>query len=248
MLGEGVADLGDGAVAVVGRALDEDARPRPGRSPRGDLLVGGAFELARALLDGALDVVGGHVHALGLLHRGAQAGIRDRVAAADAGGDGHLADDLGEDLPALGVERALLVLDGCPLGMSGHAKSPAVCGSGPARRRRYRKQRRNRTTKEKPRTGLRDHRRALSEVTGRMRKKSRQRPTLPPGCPGSTIGAGGLNGRVRNGNGCDPSAMVTGMNLSKNGVDPRRILFKAWSARRRAPRQSEPKTATFQTL
>src|SRR5262245_47218991 len=31
-------------------------------------------------------------------------------------------------------------------------------------------------------------------------KKSRQRPTLPPGCPGSTIGAGGLNGRVRNGN------------------------------------------------
>ena len=47
-----------------------------------------------------------------------------------------------------------------------------------------------------------------------FRIKSRQRPTLPPGYPGSTIGAGGLNGRVRNGNGCDPSAMVTGMNLS----------------------------------
>ncbi len=45
-------------------------------------------------------------------------------------------------------------------------------------------------------------------------EKSRQRPTLPPGHPDSTIGAGGLNGRVRNGNGCDPSAMVTGMNLS----------------------------------
>ena len=43
--------------------------------------------------------------------------------------------------------------------------------------------------------------------------KSRQRPTLPPGYPGSTIGAGGLNGRVRNGNGCDPSAMVTGMSF-----------------------------------
>jgi hypothetical protein len=48
-----------------------------------------------------------------------------------------------------------------------------------------------------------------------MRKKSRQRPTLPPGYPGSTIGAGGLNGRVRNGNGCDPSAMVTGMNYQR---------------------------------
>src|SRR5437773_7033449 len=46
--------------------------------------------------------------------------------------------------------------------------------------------------------------------------KSRQRPTLPPGYPGSTIGAGGLNCRVRNGNGCDPSAMITGISLSKN--------------------------------
>ena len=56
-----------------------------------------------------------------------------------------------------------------------------------------------------------------------MKKKSRQRPTLPPGYPDSTIGAGGLNGRVRNGNGCDPSAMVTGMNLSnKTPEDPDR--------------------------
>ena len=42
------------------------------------------------------------------------------------------------------------------------------------------------------------------------REISRQRPTLPPSCPGSTIGAGGLNFRVRNGNGCDPSAIATG--------------------------------------
>src|SRR5205823_13593325 len=38
---------------------------------------------------------------------------------------------------------------------------------------------------------------------------SRQRPTLPPGCPDSTIGAGGLNFRVRDGTGCFPSAMAT---------------------------------------
>src|SRR6185503_7915871 len=37
----------------------------------------------------------------------------------------------------------------------------------------------------------------------------RQRPTLPPGYPGSTIGAGGLNFRVRDGTGCLPSAMAT---------------------------------------
>ena len=46
----------------------------------------------------------------------------------------------------------------------------------------------------------------------RMRpfEKSRRRPTFPPSCPGSIIGAGGLNFRVRDGNGCDPSAIVTG--------------------------------------
>ena len=41
-------------------------------------------------------------------------------------------------------------------------------------------------------------------------KKSRQRPTLPPGDPGSTIGAGGLNCSVRNGKRCFPSAKATG--------------------------------------
>jgi hypothetical protein len=38
----------------------------------------------------------------------------------------------------------------------------------------------------------------------------RQRPTLPPTQSGSTIGAEGLNFRVRNGIGCDPLALATG--------------------------------------
>src|SRR6516164_11615671 len=42
----------------------------------------------------------------------------------------------------------------------------------------------------------------------------RRRPTLPRGLPRSTIGAGGLNCRVRNGNGCDSAAMATGNLLS----------------------------------
>ncbi len=37
----------------------------------------------------------------------------------------------------------------------------------------------------------------------------RRRPTLPGDLSPSTIGAGGLNFRVRNGNGCDPSAIAT---------------------------------------
>src|SRR5205807_7298524 len=41
----------------------------------------------------------------------------------------------------------------------------------------------------------------------------RRRPTLPRGLPRSTIGAEGLNCRVRNGNGCGPLAKVTGKTL-----------------------------------
>ena len=37
----------------------------------------------------------------------------------------------------------------------------------------------------------------------------RRRPTLPGGIPPSTIGAGGLNFRVRKGYGCDPTAKAT---------------------------------------
>ena len=35
------------------------------------------------------------------------------------------------------------------------------------------------------------------------------RPTLPPPYEGSTIGPGELNGRIRNGNGCGLSSMIT---------------------------------------
>ena len=51
-------------------------------------------------------------------------------------------------------------------------------------------------------------------------KKFRRRPTLPGGLPPSTIGAGGLNFRVRHGNGCDSTAIATG-NLLSTGSLPR---------------------------
>ena len=38
----------------------------------------------------------------------------------------------------------------------------------------------------------------------------------PTGRPSSTIGAGGLNYRVRDGNGCDPSAIATGNSFAAN--------------------------------
>src|SRR6476659_6831524 len=42
-------------------------------------------------------------------------------------------------------------------------------------------------------------------------QKSRRRPIFPKGCPLSIFGAGELNFRVRDGNGCGLSARVTGI-------------------------------------
>ena len=49
-----------------------------------------------------------------------------------------------------------------------------------------------------------------------LQKKSRQLPTLPQGCPCSTIGAKELNFRVRNGNGCFLLAITTGKKVQVN--------------------------------
>jgi hypothetical protein len=57
-------------------------------------------------------------------------------------------------------------------------------------------------------------------------KYCRQRPTLPYSFPYSTIGGSRLNFRVRNGNGCDPAPMTTGIGLGR----PRslRYLLASW--------------------
>ena len=52
-------------------------------------------------------------------------------------------------------------------------------------------------------------------ASGRVRhlggRGDRQRPIVPQGCPCSIVGAGGLNDRVRDGNGWVPSAVVTSL-------------------------------------
>ena len=50
---------------------------------------------------------------------------------------------------------------------------------------------------------------ALLRKIGEGLQKIRQRPTLPHSYPCSTIGAGGLNFCVRDGNRCYPSAIAT---------------------------------------
>src|SRR6185437_8625494 len=50
-------------------------------------------------------------------------------------------------------------------------------------------------------------------------KRCRRRPTLPRSLDRSTIGAAGLNARVRNGNGCGPCALVASVGRSEVSSD-----------------------------
>ena len=86
------------------------------------------------------------------------------------------------------------------------------------------------------RAGRNDERAAPKAA--RSSKMSRRRPTLPPSRPGSTIGAGGLNFRVRDGTGCFPSAMATEtvspdlpIGTSVEGASPRAELGNCDSER-----------------
>jgi hypothetical protein len=78
-------------------------------------------------------------------------------------------------------------------------------------------------------------------------EKSRRRPTLPGGYPPSTIGAGGLNCRVRNGNGCLSAAMATG-NCALSGArgpSTTRVDVRARGDRSVTPERSIASTSKF---
>ena len=57
----------------------------------------------------------------------------------------------------------------------------------------------------------------ISAEAGKRKAGGWRRPSLPGAYAPSTIGAGGLNGRVREGTGCTPTARVTNRLRGKNG-------------------------------
>ena len=81
---------------------------------------------------------------------------------------------------------------------------------------------------------------AHSSHCAQVRRKSRRRPTLPPGCPGSTIGSKKLNFRVRYGIGCDLLDITTGNLWVRPIGTQRRPLLAALYARPAVSRCSSP--------
>ena len=116
-----MADLRRGALAVVGQCLDDDGHAAGAVALVGDGLVVVGVARAERLIDGALDVVVGHVGSLRLGNDGCETGVIIGVArAALLNGNDDLLGDLSEGGAALGVSRTLRLLDIVPLGMSGH--------------------------------------------------------------------------------------------------------------------------------
>src|SRR6266853_516291 len=105
-LGEGVADLADGAVAIVRGHLHQQRHAARAVTFKSDFFVVDALKFASTALDGALDVVGRHVLRLGSSDSPAQSRITFNVASATLGGHGNFFNQTGEYLAALGVQRA----------------------------------------------------------------------------------------------------------------------------------------------
>jgi hypothetical protein len=96
MLAESRANLRGRAITVVGQGLDDYGDAAGAITLIADILVIVALAAARAFLDGALDIVLGHVSRLGRHDGGAQPVIGVRIAAPQPCGHGELAAQLGE--------------------------------------------------------------------------------------------------------------------------------------------------------
>ena len=100
VLGEDVAHVGGGPVAVVRENVDQDGDPARRVALVGDPLVGiGIGARARTLIDGALDVVVGHVGILGLLYGEAERRVHLGVPATLARRDVIAFDNLPNSAP-----------------------------------------------------------------------------------------------------------------------------------------------------
>ena len=118
-----VADFGSGTLTVVGQSVHDY-----GHAAGAVALIGDGLEVLRAagtqgLVDGALDVVVGHIDGLGLGNHSRQTGVIGGIAGAAAFLHGHndLFCNFGECSGTLCVSRALGFLNIMPFRMSGHS-------------------------------------------------------------------------------------------------------------------------------
>src|SRR5271170_3889358 len=131
-LGKGGADFAGGTVAVVGQRLDDDRGPTRPVTFVTHLVIGRIGLAAGAAPNRAVDRVLRHIGLAGGQHRRAQPRVRSRIGQPGAGRSRQFPDDLGKDLAALFVLRALPVHDVFELRVASHRSprgSPSASGA-----------------------------------------------------------------------------------------------------------------------
>ena len=124
-LGKVGADIGRGAVAVVGQRLDNDRDAARAVAFVTDLVVIIALAAER-LFDRALDVVLRHVFLPRRDHGCPQPRVHRGVGGSKLGGDRNFPGQLAEQFRLLGILPSLAVHDVLELGMAGHAESLGI--------------------------------------------------------------------------------------------------------------------------
>ncbi len=179
-------------------ALVEDERRRAGDRPaQVDRPVRGGPGLGGGHVRGAGHVVGGQAQPA-LLVGGERRRRRDRGAAMLAARPTRCAMPRRRTAGTGRPRRRAGLRRGRPNGIRG----PRRPGRGSSARRR---------ASAKDSRGARRTAARRSGLLPPGNAKSRRRPIFPKGCPLSIFGAGELNFRVRDGNGCGLSARVTGI-------------------------------------
>lgn len=130
ILREEVAQLGNGAIAIVARDFQQDAGPAWAIGFQVELFIHHAGQLARASLNGFLQRIAGHVGFFGLQDRQPEPGIAIRIRAG-ASRDRDLADNARENLPALNIHGTLVPFNRRPMAMSTHIHSLQPDSEGP---------------------------------------------------------------------------------------------------------------------
>ena len=132
-LAEGMLDVRDRSVLVVGHGVHHDGDPVDAITLVAVFFIDNIIELTCALLDRTLDGVLGHVSAKGLVYGKSQARIGRHVRATHLRSDRDFADELGKQLAAFRVLRVLAVLDVGPFTMTGHRgfSSVGICRAAP---------------------------------------------------------------------------------------------------------------------